>query len=161
MDTPLDYIREAADSALYSPNAINARLFEVHLVTTVWDGDRPGLGNKTVTSVPVYNTLVFTGQQVYVRCRQVTVQDVVLSQGLLKDIQWIVGPIVLPYATDAVSGGYDINLFQQDNKNQQSHILLKGPGLPSQGQVCKKASDETDHITVFKLFCKNTGSQGA
>ena len=159
MDTPLDYIREATDSALYAPQGIGARLFQVNLVTNVWSGSRPGLGTKTQTITPVYNTLVFTGQQIYVRCRQVTDKDIVLSQGLLKDIKWIVGPIVLPYVTDATSGGYDINLFQQDAANQQSYILIQGPGLPAAGQLCKKVSDKTDHIVMYTLYCDNLGSQ--
>jgi hypothetical protein len=162
MNTPLDYIRLATDMSLYSPAALGARLFPLSLVTNTWSGSRPGLGTKTQNIIPVYNQLYTpTGiETITVRCQQVSTKDITLSQGQLKDITWIIGPIVLTYATSVMNGGYDIKTFQQNSPNQQSYLLITGPGLPTNGQLLKVVYDETDDITFFKLFCSNTGEQG-
>jgi hypothetical protein len=161
--TPIDSIRFATDIGLSAPDAIDLRQYNVTLETLTWSGSRPGLGTVTQTSTPVYN---FDGYfqglpndgYVNPKFRQVTKQEIVLSGGVLKDQDVVIGPFVFPY-DDGLgdSGGLDPMVFSPNIAlTTEFYINIVGPNFPAGGSQFKKIWDKTDLNVVYRVYLRNT-----
>lgn len=152
-NTPIEYIRYAADQALSVPNQINLRPYTITLTTITWSGERPGLG----TSTDGY-TIVRNANLVNVRLRQVSKQEIVLSNGQLKDQDVVIGPIVFPYSTTVGSGGLDPAVFSSVSTSEELYINITGPNFPSGGSYFKKIYDTADRTVLYRVYLRNTAA---
>jgi hypothetical protein len=161
----IDSIKFAADAALSVPNLIDLRQYSVTLNTVIWSGARPGLGTVTNISVPVFNfDGYFEGQPndgyVNPKFRQVNKQEIVLSGGVLKDQDVVIGPFVFPY-DDGLgdSGGLDPTVFSpQISMTTEFYINIQGPNFPVGGSNFKKIWDNTQLNVMYRVYLRNTGS---
>lgn len=156
LHSTLDYLRYAADLALTAPNQVGVRSFQVFLVRNTWvGGARPGLGTKQQSVLPLVN-----GSDGYVNVRQASSKDVALSGGLLKDRDWIIGPLVHPYVTEFGSGGTAISVFQSTKNPDpiESYIWILGQGLPAGGSYFKKTHDESVKSIMYRIFVTDAGT---
>ncbi len=163
--TPIDSIRFGTDIGLSAPEAIDLRPYTVFLNTLIWSGARPGLGTVTQTSVQVFN---FDGYfqglpndgYVNPKFRQVTKQEIVLSGGVLKDQDVVIGPFVFPY-DDGIgdSGGLDPLVFSPTVAlTTEFYINVQGPNFPPGGSNFKKIWDKTDLNVVYRVYLRNTAT---
>lgn len=154
-NTPIEYIRYAADQALSVPNQINLRPYTVTISTVTWTGERVGLG----TSTDGY-TIVSNSNSVNVRFRQVNKQDIVLSGGKLKDQDVVIGPIVFPYTTTIGTGGIDPAIFSPsaDGYASEVYINVQGPNFPAGGSYFKKIYDNSERNVMYRVYLRNTAA---
>lgn len=152
-NTPIEYIRYAADQGLAVPNQINLRPYTITLTTITWTGERPGLGTSTDGYTIVRNAL-----SVNVRLRQVSKQEIVLSGGQLKDQDIVIGPIVFPYSTTIGSGGLDPMVFSTANPSEELYINIDGPNYPTGGSYFKKIYDTSDRTVMYRVYLRNTAA---
>lgn len=162
---PIDFIRFAADQALSVPALLSLRPYTVTINTLTWDGARPGLGNLTQTSIPLYNYDGYVDGYVndgYVnpKFRQVTKQEISLSGGVLKDQDVVIGPFVFPYDDGAGnSGGLDPATFSPSiATTTEFYINVVGPNFPAEGSQFKKIWDKTDLNVVYRVYLRNTAA---
>lgn len=162
---PLDSIRFAADQALTVPAQIDLRPYTVTLNTLSWSGDRPGVGTLTQTSVVVYNGDGYTNfvpNDGYVapRFRQVTREEVVLSAGILRDQDVVIGPFVFPYDDGfGESGGLDPLVFSPSiTITDEFYINIQGPNFPVGGLQFKKIWDNTQRNVMYRVYLRNTAA---
>jgi hypothetical protein len=153
--TPIDFIRYAADQALAVPAQINLRPYTVTVNTLTWDGDRPGVGNLTQTSTPIYND-----GYINPRFRQVTREEVVLSAGVLRDQDVVIGPFVFPY-DDGLgdTGGLDPLTFSPPiSITTEFYINIVGPNFPTGGLQFKKIWDNSERSVMYRVYLRNTAA---
>jgi len=157
MNTPIDYIRFAADQALYTPSLINLRPYTIQLETHVWSGKRQGLGNEIITNIDTLNGSTVGGiGQCPPRLRQVTSKEVSVSNGQLRDRDLKIGPFIQTYAIDGASGGYDPLFFEPPVISPtELYISVSGPDYPSQIRY-KITSVKADTRVVFYIFIRAT-----
>lgn len=155
MNTPIEYIRYAADQALAVPDKINLRPYIVTLFTITWDGDRVGVGTSTDGYTIVSNAL-----GVSPRFRQVSQQEIVLSGGQLRDQDVVIGPFVFPYETHIGSGGTNPNLFSPDLTSDpiEFYINITGPNFPEGGSNFKKIYDNSQRNVMYRVYLRNTAA---
>ena len=153
--TPIDFIRYAADQALAVPALIDLRPYTVTLNTLTWDGDRPGVGNLTQVSTPVYND-----GYVNPRFRQVSREEIVLSGGALRDQDVVIGPFVFAY-DDGLgdTGGLDPLTFNPTiTPVMEFYINITGPNFPVGGLQFKKIWDNSERNVLYRVYLRNTAA---
>jgi hypothetical protein len=152
----IDSIRFAADVALGVPSLIGLRPYSMSLETLTWSGDRPGIGTLITTSVPLYND-----GYVNPRFRQVSKQEVVLSGGVLKDQDVVIGPFVFPY-NDGLGdvGGTDPLSFSPPTNSlvTEFYINIQGPNFPIGGSQFKKIWDNSERNVMYRVYLRNTAA---
>jgi hypothetical protein len=150
--TVIDNIRFAADQALSVPAQINLRPYTVTLTTITWSGDRQGVGNNTDGYQVVTNFNLISP-----RFRQVSKQEVVLSGGVLKDQDVVIGPFCFPYDDGyGNTGGLDPTVFSPSTTNIDFYINVQGPNFPSGGSYFKKIWDNTQRNVMYRVYLRNT-----
>lgn len=154
MTDVIQELRYAADQVLRVPAIVGLRN-EVFLVQNTWSGTGvPNSGNtKTQVITPLMNV------DGYINAVQVSANDIALSGGLLKDRDWVIGPIVHPYVATFGSGGTDIANFQPKKAFNavESYVWLKGPGLPASGSYFKKIYDSSDKSIMYRVYIRDAG----
>ena len=149
---PLDFIKYAADVALGVPNLLQLRPYTTTLNTISWSGSRPGLGSATIVSNSVYND-----GYINPRFRQVTREEVVLSGGVLRDQDVVIGPFVFPYSTPFATGGLDPLTFNPTLSNTcEFYINIMGPNFPAAGLQFKKIWDDTQKNVMYRVYLRST-----
>lgn len=157
----IDFIRYSADSALTVPNQLNMRPFTINLLTTSWTAlpsgrIAPGTGTPTVTSFVLYNGN--PDGYVNVRYRELSLKDIALSGGVLRDVKAIIGPIVFPYNVGFAQGGIDPILFSTvSGSGTQLELNISGPNYPPGGTNFKKYSINADKNVMYRLFLSSEG----
>lgn len=154
----LDSERYAADLMLQVPNVSGHRKYQVDLVVvTTVGGDRPGHGGtKTVSITPLTNG----PNAVNVRAKQVSDRDVVLSNNMLDDKDWVIGPFAFPYNVGTVSGGFDpVNFTQTGSDPLELWIRIQGDGMAPGGSFFKKIWDQMDRHVVYRIFIRSNGAK--
>jgi len=157
-DTPIEYIRYAADSALVVPNLINLRPVTTTMVVSSWSGSRQGLGTETITSTLLTNG-PSDGYTCNPRYRQVTAKEIAVSNGLLRDRDVVVGPLVFPYNVDFAQGGFNpLNWAPQATGANEIYFLLQGPDIPLTGVRYKLLHTVTDKNVMYRLYLRSTAA---
>lgn len=98
--------------------------------------------------------------------KQLSGEQLVLSNGQLTANQLMLGPIVFPYTANGFSGGTDAALFQPplgSNSNTQIYVQIRGPGLSPKGNFFEVKQVVLKNMAAFsyKLLLEATSSNPA
>lgn len=145
---PLDFIKFAAAKALAVPNLIQLRPHTVTLIAITWSGDRPGTGTKTTVQTTILND-----GYVNPKFRQVSKEDIVLSGGLLRDQDIIIGPFVFPFDAGTNTGGLEPLTFSPANASEV-YFNVEGPNFPAGGVKYKKIYDNSEKNVLYHIYLR-------
>ncbi len=124
--------------------------FQVWVRVQVWTGARPGEGIVTTT----LTRLRVGGQDPKVV--QVRSKDAMAGTAELDVAIWKVGPLTPSWASGA---GITPEMLDPAKATTGSTIqyILKGPGLPESGLLCKRTNDELDKPLRYTVTIQGTG----
>ena len=148
-----DELLPLIDSLRAIPGDLGFRPYQVWVRKTTWSGERPGLGAVSVTDT----RLLVGGQNPKVR--QVKSKDVVAGQLEMISGQWDIGPLTPPFP----GGGVSLAILDPESSTTPTTtlFLLKGPGMPPDGLLCQRISEDVDRplrevVRVQSIGVKNT-----
>lgn len=130
--------------------------FRVFVVVTTWDveriGDRPG--NRRQVS-KVETEIIVGGFPPKVRNDR-TSKDLIAGQSELKQLSFTVGPVT-PEFYNMGGGGVSPDVEDPQLERGQTVLYrLTGPGLPSDGLMCKRESSEEDKPFRYMIHLRST-----
>jgi hypothetical protein len=118
------------------PGELGFRPYQVFVRKTQYAGPRIGVGAVSVTE-----TQLFVGGQ-NPKVREKKSRDVVAGTSEFAEMTFEIGPL-----TPAFPGGGIADEIVSPEKNSTPttiHFLLKGPGLPESGLLCKRIDEDVD-----------------
>lgn len=130
-----------------------ARLTDVVLRTTTWDGGGMGLGVATVVMKPL--TLDTAGHRVKVAL--VSSHDILTSGGKYSDGDYKIGPWTPAFP----GGGRDPSFLEPaagDGLPREVHVIMNGPGIDN--AVCKIIDVSTELTFRYMMTVRRTNSEG-
>ena len=128
------------------------RPYQVWVRVTTYSGPRVGIGSKTVTET----RLLVGGQDPKVR--EVRGKDLVAGANELADSEYDIGPLTPEFAGGGVAHS-TINP-QRSGLPTTVEFLIKGPGMPTEGLLCKRVSDDVDRPLRLVIRVKSIGRKG-
>lgn len=159
-----DALRSILDSAYSIADDLGLHKYQIFTVqVSNPGGGRPGVGGiRTKTVTPL-----FIGNMNNPACSRVSSKDIILSNELLNDKDFKIGPFVFPFTTpDCIGGsGLDISFFdpasntRTNQSNYQLYFLIFGPGLSVEGNYFEKiyTSINGSGSLSYTLFVRNLG----
>jgi hypothetical protein len=125
--------------------------YQVWVRTHTYAGPRPGKGEEAYEDTPI---TVANGKRPQVR--QVSDRDVVAGTSSVQRFE--IGPLVPTHA----DGGVAPATLEPPVTvaGRVVHYLLKGPGLPASGMLCKKVSDRLDSPFEYFVTVETIGKAG-
>jgi len=118
------------------PGELGFRQYEVWVRKTTYSGPRVGIGASTVTET----RLLVGGQNPKVR--EVRNKDVVAGTPEMVSATYDIGPLTPEFS----GGGIALSVVNPEKTSTPTTILfvLKGPGMPEDGLLCQRVSDDVD-----------------
>jgi hypothetical protein len=149
MSSLRDELLPVVDEARAIAGELGFRPYQVWLRTVKYSGTRVGEGTATVTE----KRLLVGGKDPKVQIRKSA--DVVAGTPEFQEITYDVGPLTPQFA----GGGTDINDIGPDNTGVPTEVffVLKGPGLPSAGLLCRRFGDQVDRPLRYMIHLKSVG----
>lgn len=131
-----DDLLPVVDALKAIPGELGFRPFQVWVRTTTYAGPRVGVGARSVTETQ----LLVGGQNPKVR--EVKSKDVVAGTPELMDATFDIGPLTPEFA----GGGVAESTVNPEKTGTPTTILFRlvGPGLPDDGLLCQRISDDLD-----------------
>ena len=110
-----------------------------------------GLGDKKVTT-----TEITVDGDKRPKVRQLSAKEIVASGGQLSDLMFEVGPLTPPF----VGGGVDASTITPAVGRYAAQIdyIVKGPGMPEEGGVFTKVSDDFSSPFRYMFTIRKTGA---
>lgn len=141
------------DTARAIAGELGFRRYKVWVRTTTFSGARAGLGTKTVSDT----RLLVGGQDPKVR--EVTSKDVVAGTPEFHSIEFEIGPLTPSFP----GGGTSQETIAPEKTDQPTTVLylIKGPGLPTEGLLCKKIDDDVDRPLRMMIRVRGSGVAAA
>lgn len=135
------------------PADLGFRPYQVWVRTTTWTGSRFGVGTKTVTDT----RLLVGGKDPKVR--EVRRKDAVAGTSELVNADYEIGPLTPEFA----SGGVAESTINPQKGNDPGTVLflIKGPGMPEEGQLCQRVGDHVDKPLRTVIRVRTVGRKGA
>ena len=132
------------------PGELGFRPYQVWARKTVWSGTHPGQGVRSTTDTRL---LVGNGQDPKVT--PVRRKDVVAGDKAKIDAEYDIGPLTPEFA----GGGISEDTVNPQGDGQPTEILfvIKGPGMPSEGLLCARVSDQVDRPLRLVVRVKSIG----
>lgn len=162
-----DQLRYAEDQCNVADCLLSNNPYHVYLtVITTAGSPRPGVTGtrvRTDTRLTIgQGFLSFAPEDGYLNPAFVRRDgmQVVLSGGRLQDVEYLVGPIVYPFAVGSITGGFDTSNFQPtvDIGNTQVYIHIFGPGLDQvNGSYFQIKEIQTETDIFYHLVITSTG----
>lgn len=137
----VDDAKPILDAARALLDDVGLREFRVFVRTRDWSGERVGLGTATEQ---LRELTVAGGKRPKVTA--LSPRAVVASGGQLGDTVFAVGPLTPAYAGGGVLPS---DVTPGRSGRREVHYLVRGPGLPASGAVCKQLS--ADHSSPFRV----------
>lgn len=134
------------------PGEFGLRRYRVWVVTTTFTGSRPGMPGAQETRTEV--ELLVNGQPPKVR--NVRSRDVIAGIAEASTIELEIGPVTPEFA----GGGHytsDLVLSTPQGVTSTVTYLVKGPGMPPSGLVCKRVFDNVDKPFRYMIHVAGTG----
>lgn len=147
-----DDLLPVADAARAIAGELGFRRYQVWVRKTVSAGSRVGLGATTVTET----RLLVGGQDP--RVREVRSNVEVAGSPELMGAEYEIGPLTPEFAGGGIAES-TINP-EYDGSATAIHFVLKGPGLPASGLLCKKTRQDMDRPLRMMLRVQSTGVAG-
>lgn len=140
------------DTIRQIPQKLDLRQNRIYVVVRQWSGIASGDG----TSVDITAELFISGTY-RVRVRQITMADIVASNGRLTDQDIKVGPFTPEY----VNGGVSRDVFDPPAPGSPREVLFRveGHGMPTGGRWYKRRYDESMRNFTNMLYLTATGEQ--
>lgn len=128
------------------PGEMGLHRFAVYVRRTEWSGTRVGHGTKSVTET----RLLVGGQNPHVREVGRGKEDVVAGTPELASVTYEIGPLTPEFA----GGGTDPDVINPEKSALPGTTLyrLTGPGLPTNGVLCRRTDDDT--TTPFRYMVR-------
>lgn len=130
---------------------VGLRPYTVSLLVVTHAGEYPGDGSSYTTSTPI---TVAHGKAPKVKV--VDDKDIVQG-GAFSKTRYEIGPLTPAYATGGVSPE-DLEP-PATNKPREVFYVLKGPGLPTNGMLCKKVADRLDSPFRYVITVETLGRE--
>lgn len=148
-----DDLMPLLDDVRSIPGELGLRPFRLFVRTKTWTGERPGLGLSTTTEVEV-----LTGGHPP-KVRELEHRDIISGAPHLKRVEYRVGPIQPDYPL----GGHTTEELDPEQSTTPTEVLyrLTGPGLPADGLLCEKVSDDFVANLHRELTLRAIGRTGA
>lgn len=129
---------------------VGLRSYEVSLRTVTYAGTRVGEGAPTTVDTPI---TVAKGKRPKVSVE--TDRDV--AAGRFSKTTYKVGPLTPPYS----GGGVDPALLDPAKYSAPTEVffVLKGPGLPTSGTLCKKVADNFERVFGYTITIESIGRE--
>jgi hypothetical protein len=128
------------------------RPYQVWVRVTQSAGTRPGMGTKVVSET----RLLVGGRDPKVR--EVKRRDISSGANNLLECEYDIGPLTPEFGGGGIS--HDTINPQRSSTPTEVTFLLKGPGLPSSGLLCKRIGDHVDRPLRIVIRVKGTGRAG-
>lgn len=124
------------DSLRAIPGELGFRPYQVWVRVTTYAGPRVGVGAVSVTETQ----LLVGGQNPKVR--EVKNKDVVAGTSEFTSATYDIGPLTPTFS----GGGFGASTLDPEKTSTPTTVLyvLKGPGMPSEGLLCQRISDDVD-----------------
>ncbi len=126
------------------------RRYQVWVRTTTSAGPRSGIGAKSSSDT----RLLVGGQDPKVR--EMKRKDLVSGSPYI-DAEYEIGPLTPEFAGGGVAAS---TIDPPRVGSTEVYFLLKGPGLPTEGQLCKKLSQHFDRPLRIVLRVRSIGREG-
>lgn len=125
------------------------RPYQVWVRKTEYAGSRVGLGARTITET----RLLVGGQDPKVK--EVSRKDMVAGTQELVDAEYEIGPLTPSFA----GGGVSENTINPEKSATPTEVsfLLKGPGMPDEGLLCKRVGDHVARPLRYVIRVKSMG----
>ncbi len=123
--------------------------YSVWVRTITWSGSAPGRGTQTVVDTPIY----VDGDK-NPQVKRVQGRDIMPGGTYFTD-EFTIGPMTPPFAGGGVaSTTLDPSI---GSTGQEMFYLLKGPGLPTNGALFEKVSDDYHSPFRYTVNVRRTG----
>jgi hypothetical protein len=146
-----DDLLPIVDDARGIAGELGFRPYQVWVRKAEYTGAHTSLsvGTRTVTET----RLLVGGQDPKVR--EVTRKDLVAGTAELVDAEYEIGPLTPEFA----GGGVSENTINPDKTSSRIEVtfLLKGPGMPTEGLLCKRVGDHVARPLRYVIRVKSTG----
>lgn len=150
--TERDDLLPDVDDIRAIPGEFGLRRYRVWVVTTTSTGVRPGMPGAQETRTEV--ELLVGGQPPKVR--NVRSRDVIAGLSEASTIELEIGPVTPEFA----GGGHspaDLVLSAPATATPTITYLVKGPGMPPNGLVCRRIFDNVDKPFRYMIHVVGTG----
>ena len=142
------------------PNKLGLRRFDVFIRKVTWDGERPGLGNPTVTDFPI---VVNQNEPDNNRPKVVQLKsaEVVASGGRYQDGDYRVGPLTPQYVENGNTYGSlpnDILLDLQTNPTE-IFVNLTNPDVEVEGNWFKVVNTNFSRNFGYTFVIRQTSEK--
>ncbi len=151
-------LRSLLDHTLFIPGLLGLQPYTVSVIQIIEQGIRPGV----YTSRSVVETPITVGDGYNPSVHQVSAQDIFLSNNLLTDRDFCLGPLVKPYSGNCGMGGTNpalLNAEPVDGYATQLYFRLIGPGLPETGGFFKRIWSVEDSVATLQIYLRATQEQ--
>lgn len=140
------------DEARAIAGELGFRRYQVWVRKTTYAGPRVGIGAAAVTET----RLLVGGQDPKVR--EVHRKDIVAGTSEAIDSEYEIGPLTPEFA----GGGVAESVINPEKTSTPTTImfLLKGPGLPTDGALCKRIRDDVDRPLRTLIRVQSIGRKG-
>ena len=147
-------LRERLLSSVDRLRAIPGRLglhrYQVWVRVTTYSGTRVGLGTASVTDT----RLLVGGKDPHVK--EVRSKDIVAGTAELVSMEFDIGPLTPEFSGGGGTTTDTINPAKGTDPGTTMY-LLKGPGLPPDGLLCIRVSDDTDRPFRYMVRVRSSG----
>ncbi len=125
------------------------RRYEVWVRRTVSQGDRPGVGSKSYIE-----TRLTVGNGRNPKVRVLRSKDLISGKPSAKMTEYEIGPLTPAFNGGGVSSE---TIDPTSDSAQMVHYIIKGPGLPDEGQLCQRYDDQQDRPLRVMIRVRATG----
>ncbi len=131
------------------PGRFGLHRYQVWVRVTTYSGSRVGVGTATITDT----RLLVGGKDPHVK--EVRSKDIVAGTAELGSAEYDIGPLTPEFA----GGGTLTNTINpaKGTSPGTTEYLLKGPGLPTDGLLCIRVSDDTDRPFRYMVRVRSSG----
>lgn len=134
------------------PGRLGLHRFQVWVRVVEWSGSRVQQGVSTTTET----RLLVGGQDPHVR--ELNSKDIVAGDPSLVGAVYEIGPLTPEHPGGGVS--YDVTNPPRTTFPTEIYYLLKGPGLPAEGQLFVRVTDDTDRPFRHMVRVRSKGRAG-
>lgn len=134
------------------PGRLGLHRYQVWVRVTTWSGSRVQLGVPVTTETRI----LIHGQDPHVR--EVVSKDVIAGDAAMMSATYEIGPLTPEHAGGGVS--YDVTNPPRGESPTEVTYVLKGPGLPEDGLLCARVSDDTDKPFRHMVRVRSKGRAG-
>lgn len=146
-----DELLPLVDELKAIPGELGFRPYQVWVRTVESAGSRSGIGARTLSET----RLLVGGQDPKVR--EVKREDVTAGNKAHLEAEYDIGPLTPEFAGGGVAE--DTINPQQTGTPAQVFFVLKGPGLPTSGLLCRRVSDKMDRPLRIVVRVKGIGRE--